>query len=511
MHTITTRLIPVVFVSTLVVVHCGCAKVRMKPDFEESSRLITRAVGAEAFPIPSEEVDASELLERLLADGITADEAVRLCLFNNPRVRSAFLDIGMARADVVQSGLFRNPSLSLSVRFPDGGGLANVDGELAQNIADLWLIPLRKREAEGELRRRILQVARDVSLIALQTRGAYFRAIAADREHDIARENRDLAEQLFETAGARQEAGVGSQIDVNLAQAVVLEAEMSVRNTTLSSFQSRRELAELLGLDAPPGELRLTDSLPDPKSCAFSENRLVELARTHRVDLTAARSAVVAADARWRKEKRNVFENVELGVSAERFERPPGSDRNLLYETARKSLEAGRLSPPELFGEDDSGEQDVLIGPTLALSLPIFDQNQAQIAKAELSRRQSLLAFEALSLEIIQSTRVANQQVRVASDISGLYRDELLPLLQNNLTLSREAYRVGKASFLSVLESQQELLKNRARYVEALRESTLALVELEKAVGLPVARIVESNASDAAAETAGEDIVEERP
>ena len=52
-------------------------------------------------------------------------EAIQVCLLNNPGLQAAFLDIGMARADVVQSGLLSNPSLTALVRFPTGRVFGN--------------------------------------------------------------------------------------------------------------------------------------------------------------------------------------------------------------------------------------------------------------------------------------------------------------------------------------------------------------------------------------------------
>ncbi len=466
----------------------GCATVDPRPDYQHAARRIAEATGPFETPPPDGDPATDESVRALLDDGLTADEAVQLCLLNNPQVRNAFLSIGIARADVVQAGLYTNPSLALAVRFPDGGGLVNIEAALAQRIANLWLVPLRRRAAQAELDQRILDVAREVSILALQTRDQYYQAVAADRRLLIAGENSALAAQLRDAALTRQQAGAGGQIDVNLARAGVLDARLAAHEADLAAYQARRQLVALLGLSTPPDELTLADALPSPLALAVSELQVVALAKSHRLDLQAAQQVVAAAEARVRQEKRSVFADVELGLSVERSDRPASSDGGYLGNAARATVDAGALSLPPP-NPSDAG-QDVILGPALSLSLPIFDQNQAQIARAELAHRQTLAAMHALQLDVIQSARAALQQARTAAEVAALYRDELIPLLETNLELSGEAYRAGRTAFLSVLEVQRELLKSRTRHVEAQRDAARAVVELEMAVGLPIADIV---------------------
>jgi cobalt-zinc-cadmium efflux system outer membrane protein len=465
----------------------GCATVDPRRDFQRLSTHVSQTTGQTVdYAIP--DIETRTRVATLLEDGLSAQEAVEVALLNNARLRVAIQSLGAARADVVQAGLFSNPSLSVSLRLPDGGGLASLEAAIAQSIADLWLIPLRKEVAQGQLEQQILEVAREASIIASDARASYYQAVAADRLCELGIENRSTAQQLLDAALARQQAGVGSEIDVNLSRAQFMETELALRTAKLDAFEARRKLATLLGLKTPPGDLRLTDSLPDAPKWDLTVEQLVETAQRQRLDLQAAGRVVRAAEARLRQEKRSVFSNVEVGVAMERSERPPGDDRNLPFDTLRESLRAGELTVPELSRKNDGG-QDVITGPTLSLDLPIFDQNQAQIAKAEYRYRQAVLTRDALALEIMQETRAAYERLRTAWDVSGYYRDQVVPLLENNLELSREAYRVGKASFLFVLEAQKQLLAIRTRYVEALRDAAVALAQLETTIGLPIDRM----------------------
>ena len=82
----------------------GCARVNPRPDYERAAARIERATGhAETYRPGEDERVAARLME-IVKDGITADEAAQIALLNNPKLQSAFYEIGIARADVVQSG-----------------------------------------------------------------------------------------------------------------------------------------------------------------------------------------------------------------------------------------------------------------------------------------------------------------------------------------------------------------------------------------------------------------------
>ena len=476
-----------VFPLFAVVALCGCASVNPRPDYDRTARRVAEATGQEKIYRPGDEAIVESAVAALLDDGLTADEAVQVCLLNNPRLQAAFFNVGMARADVVQSGLLSNPSLGISLRLPSSGGLANVEAGLAQNIADLWQIPLRKGVAE-----RALELAQDASLLAAEAKIAYYRAVAADRGYKITLENLEIVQRLVDVAIARQQAGEGTEIDITLARSELRQTQLALRSAKLAVFEQRSRLATLLGLTISPDRLDLREDLPEPPAWTLSPERLLEIAQARRLDLEAVRQAVETAAANLKLERLLVFPLVELGLELERGERERSSGGKFLGKTARASFGAGELTLPEL---EPRGRKttDFIIGPTLGIELPIFDQNQAQIAKAEYALSQAEKVLESLVREITQETRLVHERARTAWDIARFYREQLLPLREANLELARNAYQAGQASFLVVLEAQRTLLAARAGYVRALDDSAASLVAVEQAAGQPIKKILAPN------------------
>lgn len=468
----------------------GCATVNPRWDYDCA---VERATGASGYATtfrPGEEAESQRVVAELLADGLTADEAVQVALLNNAGLQAAFFDVGIARAEVVQAGLLSNPSLFMSFRLPAGGGLSNLEASLAQNVADLWQIPLRQQAAERSLEREILLLARRVAETALNSKAAYYETVGAAELRAIAEENLPLAAELLELATARQAIGTGTEVDVNLARAAMLEADLAVQAARLEEAEARRELAKLLGLTGDADALVLLDPLPSAAFAQPATEQLLSLAAEHRLDLQAARSVVAAAESALKLEWRRVFPTVELGLALERGERGAQPDRDILADTARASVAAGRLTAPEIEPRSARDvDTDFIIGPSLSLELPVFDQNQAQIARAAYAYEQAVRQRVALARAVVQDVRGAAGRLRTARRVAELYRDELLPLAGRNLELSRESYRAGKAPFLSVLEGQRFYLSTRSRAVAALRDFAKTLPALEAQIGVPLRKL----------------------
>ncbi len=466
----------------------GCATVDPKSDYDRVSRQIETATGQRVAVDPAGQRAASERISEMLADGLTAQEAVQLALLNNPRLQAGFLRIGISRAAVVQSGLFSNPSVALYFRFPDEGGLANFSVSLAQNIAELWQIRPRIRAAERDLDQTILILAREASIAAFDAHGAYVRALQMDRRLEIARENLSIAEQLVELAVARREAGSGTEVDVNLVRAERVSLDVVSRMSLVAAVEARTNLSKVLGMTTPPGELQLLEALPDAIDLSFTPKQLVEAARTNRLDLKAAGAVTQAAEARVAYERSRFLRTVELGVNTERADRRSRGGRNWLAETAYASAQAGALTPPSLQPRDPQAT-DYVTGPTLSMELPLFDQNQAQVARAEFELLQASYVKDAIDREIVQESWAIHARAKTAFETAGFMRDELLPLRENGLRLAREAYRVGSTTLLTVLDAQRRLLEARAGYVDVQVAAATARIDVERIAGQPFAAL----------------------
>lgn len=468
----------------------GCASVDPNPDYRRVAEYLRETTDVESAYMV-DDASIPQTVERLLQGGLTIEEAAQLCVLNNPTLQSEYASVGIARADVVQSGLFSNPTLAFSVAFPEGGGRSNIQASLAQNIVDLWQIPIRKRAAERSLDVTILRLARDAAQLCVDTKTAYIGAVAATQSHDIAKENLDITKHLLEAALTRQKAGVAGELDVNLNRQTTLAAQLEVQQTRLDVSTARRRLAVLLGLTGTTENLPLSSPLTSTGHLTVSAEDLLLLAREHRLDLRAASRSAEAAAARVEIEYAKIFPDLSVGTYLERNERRALPGRDIVADTARASIAAGGLTAPDIQSRGQRDQErrqeiDTIFGPAFNMTLPIFDQNQAQIAKARFTYDQAAKEVEALERKIDQDIRQSLDQVTTAAEIAKFYEDSLLPQSVTNLELSRTSYEAGRASLVIVLEAQRALLTGRRAAVTARQSAATALVELERATAQPL-------------------------
>ncbi|MBX3396062.1 MAG: TolC family protein [Phycisphaerae bacterium] len=473
----------------------GCATVEPRADYERANRYIADVTGQDASYNPADEAAASKRVEALLASGLSASGAVELALLNNPTLQAAYRNVGIACADVVQSGLLANPSLGLSIQFPEAGGRSNIQASLAQNIVELWQIPVRRKAAEKELDAAILDLARQAAELTTEVRRAYYAALSADAVHEIARKNVAVADRLLAVVQARKDAGNVGELDLNLARGTTLEAKLELQQARLAAHSERRRLATLLGLTLAAESLELTDSLTTPKTLRINADAVVAMAKANRLDLSAARRQADSAAARLHLEYLKIFPEISIGPFLERSERRALGGRKPFADAARASIAAGTPTIPAIQSRGERNlerrqEINAILGPSISITLPIFDQNQAQIAKAEIELEKAQKQLEAIDRAIVQEVRQRVDQAQTACHLARFYATDLTPQADRNLELSQETYRAGRTSLIVVLDAQRILLAARRSGVLAEQSAAAALADLELSTGRPLEAIL---------------------
>ena len=110
-------------------------------------------------------------------DGLTSQEAVAIALWNSPSFQATLADLGIARADLVEAGLLRNPVFSLL--FPVGP--KQLEWTLQFPIDALWQRPRRVAAAQLNAQAVGERLVWDALSLVAQTRTAHADAVIADR------------------------------------------------------------------------------------------------------------------------------------------------------------------------------------------------------------------------------------------------------------------------------------------------------------------------------------------
>ncbi len=462
----------------------SCARVEPGPELRQADAAMERSTGLRTQWACLPELQELQPDE---SGAVTLDRVLSLALANNRSLRADLQVIGQAKADLVQAGLLSNPMLAMMFQLPAGGGLADFRFDVTRDFADLWLIPSRKRAAQGMLQQRVLSFTDTAIVLATDVKNNYYSLQYQALAIDLQEQNLQILQESMDIAEARLRAGQSSQLDVNLLRSRYVEAQLDLLQLRSDSRVTRQMLLRQMGVArATPDWQPRPVSLETPFTPVLRDEAMfVEAALLQRLDVQAAHWELEAAVAEFQQQQLRVIQSLGIGISGERFESRAMPGRKLLADTARASVAAGQLTAPEIESAGQrrlarSQEIRFMLGPSLEMPLPIFDQNQAQIAKAQFRARELQQRYEELEQRVIEGVRSAWTQRRLAEDRVRLFQEALVPLQVTNLQLAEVAYQAGRETVLTVLLSQGDLIRTRLSLAAAVRDLAVSAANLER-------------------------------
>jgi cobalt-zinc-cadmium efflux system outer membrane protein len=372
--------------------------------------------------------------------------------------------IAMAKGDVIQARLHKNPSLML-------GGLKEVSGD-DHGISVTGSLPL-ELYGRGARRTKVAESKQDVSkqsvadqerLLTGEVRSRFGEALAAVHNlmfiEQLLQVNRDflklMEDRVHQGATPPLDADE-TRVEVNRIETMRIDYEAKVEVALLA-------LKEAVGID--PGELiRLKGEL-ELGVLTYDQKQLLQLAMDYRPDLAMQHANEALANAEMRSDK--AMGKPDASVFGG-YERPNTGFSQEAFNTA------GNLSPIR------QSFNHVVFG--LNINLPLFDHNQGTTAAdtATIRAAQSQIAAVNLILrhEVTQNlVRFNGAQARVAVYHSGV-RDQAA----HNLDVVRQTYSYGRTTLLDVIAEQRRYIDIETGYTDILFEAYTARIALEQAVG----------------------------
>ncbi|MBL8694726.1 MAG: TolC family protein [Planctomycetes bacterium] len=437
----------------------SCGAVDPRPDFDRAKREIQIATGESQVYDPDGPVLTGAEIEAAFADGLSLAEATRIAVLNHRRLQAGFQLLGVARADFVQAGLLENPTFNFGILFPDAVGRPRWGVDLLGSLSELWQISARKAAARAELEERVLELALQAADLVAQVREVYFRALAARERSTVLKQQMELARETAAAVARQVELGVATRADGGIAESALVSAQAAYQQEKGEECHFLHRLGVLLSLEQDLGSATLSDSLPAMSKNLPPRDALLAAALAHRPDCRSALESVRASEQRLQYEKSRIL-SLSMGVSGER---PEGGS-----------------------------SADQLIGPALAMRLPIFDQNRAKIRRAEFELERRRKEFEAVRAETTQRVLGAYDHWERSLESHEFVSSRLLPQLEQSVGMARRAFELGEVTVLSRLEAERRSLDAKLKWSEVRLASALAVVELDWALGFPANQLPDS-------------------
>ncbi len=340
-----------------------------------------------------------------LGHPLSVTEIGILAVENNPDLVAVRAQRRVAQAQLLQAGLLPNPQVSAAI-LPLVAGIGTTNAwtaALSQDIRSLITLSSTRSAAQASADQVDAQVLWQEWQIVGQARLLAIDIIQNERLMTILRENHDLLASRYEKSRIAVLAGnqtlTSSAPDLTAMQSVASQ----LRDLERQQLTRRHQLAALLGL-APDAHLMLAAKVDLPRwdSDAVYEG-LATLAQ-RRPDLVALQFGFRAQDAKVRAAILSQFPNLSIGVTG---------------------------------GSDNSNVRNV--GPQITLELPIFNQNQGNIAIETATRQQ-------LHDEYTARLTTATGQVRaMAAEIKLISRQ--LSGVRKEMTATRQIAAKAESAF----------------------------------------------------------------
>lgn len=407
-------------------------------------------------------------VEELLSRPLTAKSAVQIALLNNQRLQADLALLGIAQADLVQAGLFKNPVFSGTMVFSTGSQRI-MSFSIAQDFLDIVLTPLRVSIAEAELAATERHVIASIVGLALQTRQAFVHYQAASQTVE-------LWETVINAQGASYELAerMGVAGNKNIAEItnerILLEQARIDASAAAVEVQSRRErLNQLLGLWGQDVAWTAEPMMPDLPATFGPDADFARDVIANSLELAAGRGRLEAAARRVGLEQLlQALPMIEIGgvVDVEK-------------ERGTALVERRRLDRTETELAEVPGSVEWWAGPALTIPLPLFDQGQAARARAVAELQRLWDQLTAHAIELRADARLAAFRASVAHQQAVYYRDIIVPLRHK---LTREIllrYNAMSSSPFDMLNAKIGEIQAGRQYIETAKQFWLAEIALD--------------------------------
>ena len=384
---------------------------------------------------------------------IPLEMAIETALRENPELNAVREKIKVARARIDGIALLGNPKLQSEFV---GGPHAEQNLELTKTFQLGGQRGHRKRIAKTQLKKVDTELAEVSRLLTKSVKIAFYELRLVQEKLKLAKDIIQHNEQMRDIAQARFEAGDISITQANLAN---IQLQSVLRETAL--LESELQLAQLAlnGLMGAPlesvciavGDLREKISSGTPQYWTLDTLKTQALA--HRSDLKSVQLDAQLTESELRLAKAANIPDLGVGAIAER----------------------------------STGEH--ALGVRFSIPLPLFDRNRAEINAAKAQQQVDTAQISNSKKQIVQEVIAAFLSVNTARKMLTFYERDSLKLLNENLKLTRTAYELGETELLEVILMQNEFIKTRFAYLDALAAYHKALAELEAAVGTSLASV----------------------
>ena len=426
----------------------GCVSVPRDSGVSDVAKTVTQRTGQSvqwndhAAIVPS----SDETVAPLLRSELTGDQAVGIAFANNRDLQATLEELGIARADLIQASLIRNPIFDGELRFP-GSPAKPFELSITQTLLDLIQLPARRKFGAAMFEATKTRISGAVINFAAEVRSDFYQLQAAQQV--LARQNTitEAARISAEISVRQHDAGNISDLDLENEQAGYEQAKVDLARSQLAVLNARERLVMDMGLTKNDSTWTVQTEFAAIPQAETSIADLENTALSRRADIAVARAQLEAAKSMLPIAKASAFGDLSAGLHHDR---------------------------------DVDGAKTT--GPSVSIPIPIFNRGAAARVRAEATLRQNQQRLEALLTTARSEVRVAHERLIEARSRAAYLRDVVVPRRQRIVSLTQRDYNSMHRGVFELIQARQNLASAERELVMAQRDYWMARTEMDRAL-----------------------------
>lgn len=428
----------------------SCKKVRIEPEFNQLKKTTKNITGSEIIYNSQHDQILEATIKNSFTKGLSKQRAVEIALMNNPVLQSDFENLGIAKADLIQAGLYTNPQTNNVFRFSTSGVPAqtNIENALTGTVSDLWQIPLRKKIFEDELEITTLRILTTILDTVENTKSAYDACVKANLQLENEKVIFFYTNELKNEIYYRQGFGYSDDLDKYNVDAQLASVKVNIAMLEDQQKRAYIHLKKVLGITPTSQLINLTDTI----LIDFSIPSLKELesyAFEFRPEIQIVNYRMKRYEHTVQYEKSRIWKDVTMGPAYKQdFDRPFRG-----------------------------------FGFAANFTIPIFDTNYAQIAKAEFEFEKARKDFRATKIDIQEQLRDSYVSIdKIKKEIES-YNDVIIPSYEKGIDFAYTYAHTLQLNMLTAFQSQLNLFYAEKNLIDKYYDLHIAQNKLERAYG----------------------------
>ncbi len=390
---------------------------------------------------------------------INLDLIIEEALQNNPEILAVKKKWEAFKEKVPQAQALPDPMLGFGIiSLPTNFSFRDEDMTMKE-ISISQMFPLfGKRRLMGEMVEKeaeavFNEINEKVNKIIKELKSTYFELSYNYRSIEITQRNKEILESFAKVAETQYSVGMGIQQDVIKAH---IEVSKMVDELIMLNQKRRALEAKLIALLNRPPE----SSIGKPEDLSF---------RKFSFSIEDLQKMAVEINPTLKGMKKMI------------------EAKQKAYELAKKEFYPD-LTLKFAYGQRDNGPEmkrrDMLTG-MMEINIPLFyrSKQNRKVAEVVADLKNVEAQYRAMKNEInFMITDMASMLQRIERQLE-LYKTGIIPQASLQVSSAMSAYRVGKADFMTLLDSQMTLYRYELEYHQALAEYEKNLASIEAIIG----------------------------